>query len=67
MKLLGDMVGAALATVGVTEDRVSKWLGRPCGCKRRKEKLNQLHLWARRVMTGEKEDAEKHLDSILKE
>jgi hypothetical protein len=49
---LGDTVQRALAVVGVTEERVSAWLGRPCGCKERQEKLNALGRWARRVTGG---------------
>ena len=43
--LLGDAISSALSAVGITEDRVSKWLGRPCGCGARKEKINSLHRW----------------------
>lgn len=43
---LGDKVEAALKAVGVTKERVSKWLGRPCNCDERKQKLNQLSEWA---------------------
>jgi len=39
---LGDMVSAGLAAVGITPERVSKALGRPCGCKERAAKLNEL-------------------------
>jgi len=39
---LGDMVTAGLSAVGITEERASKALGRPCGCKERAAKLNQL-------------------------
>ena len=39
---LGDMVSAGLAAVGITPERVSKVLGRPCGCKERATKLNEL-------------------------
>lgn len=39
---LGDMVSAGLAAVGITPERVSKVLGRPCGCKERAAKLNAL-------------------------
>lgn len=44
---------AALEAIGITDARVQRWLGRDCsGCKRRKEKLNQLHSWAKRVVSG---------------
>lgn len=38
---LGDRVASALAAVGITEERVSKALGRPCGCGKRKKLLNE--------------------------
>ena len=43
--LLGDAISSALSAVGITEERVSKWLGKPCGCGARKEKINNLHRW----------------------
>lgn len=39
---LGDMVSTGLAAVGITPERVSKVLGRPCGCKERAAKLNEI-------------------------
>lgn len=39
---LGDIVAAGLAAVGITKERVSKALGRPCGCAERQKKLNDL-------------------------
>jgi hypothetical protein len=39
---LGDMVKAGLSAIGITEDRVSKALGRPCGCSKRAKALNDL-------------------------
>lgn len=44
---LGDRIGVALERIGVTEERVEKWLGKPCGCARRRRKLNNLDRWAR--------------------
>lgn len=38
---LGDMVKGALSAIGITEERVSKAIGRPCGCGKRAEKLNE--------------------------
>lgn len=46
---LGDMVSAGLAAVGITPERVSKVLGRPCGCKERAAQLNEL---GRRIGIG---------------
>lgn len=39
---LGDLVAAGLAALGITEERVSAAIGRPCGCGERREKLNEL-------------------------
>lgn len=39
---LGDRVAAGLAALGITEDLVSKILGRPCGCPARRSALNRL-------------------------
>lgn len=39
---LGDMVKAGLSAVGITEARVSKAIGKPCGCGKRAAKLNEL-------------------------
>lgn len=39
---LGDMVKGALSSIGITEERVSKAIGRPCGCSERAKKLNEL-------------------------
>ena len=64
---LGDLVESALRTVGITTERVTKWIGRPCGCERRKQMLNQLSRWAKRVLSGETEDAEKYLEEIVSE
>ena len=39
---LGDMVSSALSSVGITKDRVSAAVGRPCGCAERQQALNDL-------------------------
>lgn len=39
---LGDIVKAGLSAIGITEERVSKAIGRPCGCGKRAEKLSEL-------------------------
>lgn len=46
---LGDMVAAALRAVGITPERVSAVTGKPCGCKKRAAKLNEL---GRRIGIG---------------
>lgn len=62
---LGDNVEAALKTVGITSERVSAWLGRPCGCPERKRRLNNLGAWAHRVITGKTDKAEQYLEEII--
>lgn len=49
---IGDVVESALIKVGITDERVQAFLGKPCGCKERKEKWNQIGLWAQRVIGG---------------
>lgn len=39
---LGDMVAAGLSAVGVTKERVSAAIGRPCRCGDRQAVLNEL-------------------------
>jgi hypothetical protein len=39
---LGDMMAAGLASVGITKERVSRVLGRDCGCAKRQQRLNDL-------------------------
>lgn len=46
---LGDLVKAVLSAIGITEQRVSAAIGRPCGCSQRAEKLNDL---GRRIGIG---------------
>ena len=46
---LGDMVASGLSAIGITEERVSKAIGRPCGCGKRAEALNEL---GRRIGIG---------------
>ena len=62
---LGDTIERALQTVGITEDRVSEWLGKPCNCEERKEKLNQLSIWAKRVAKGKLQNAKEFLLTII--
>lgn len=48
---LGDRIAAGLAAIGITEERVSKALGRPCGCAARRRRWNE---WGRRLGIGGK-------------
>lgn len=62
---LGNTVESALGIIGVTPNRVEHWLGRPCGCVERKERLNQLSAWANRICKGKVDKAKKYLASIV--
>ena len=68
---LGDVVESALSSIGITQDRVEEWLGRPCRCSERKKKLNRLSKWATTVLLSslsrpEVETHQNQLASILK-
>jgi hypothetical protein len=39
---LGGMIKAGLSAIGITEERVSKAIGKPCGCGKRAEKLDEI-------------------------
>jgi hypothetical protein len=39
-------VSSVLSKIGITPERVTEWLGRPCGCEERRERLNRLGEWA---------------------
>lgn len=39
---LGDIVKVGLSAIGITEERVSNAIGRPCGCGERAEMLNAV-------------------------
>lgn len=64
-KQLGDKIELALALVGITKERVTRWLGRPCRCEERKQMLNRLSSWATRIHHGNTDKAEEYLDQIL--
>lgn len=61
--LLGDKIGNALKKVGITDEKVSKWLGRPCGCAGRRNKLNRLDVWVRKVLASD-EDTKQYLEEL---
>jgi hypothetical protein len=65
-KLLGDHVASALEKVGITKERVTSFLGKPCPCAKRQRKLNQLDAWARKILTGEVIDIEAHNATLSK-
>lgn len=63
--MLGDIVSKALEKVGVTPERISEFLGRPCRCKERRAKLNSLSAWAVRVVSGKTDNMRGHLGGIM--
>lgn len=62
---LGDVIERALEVIGVTKSLVENWVGGPCRCVERKEKLNALGRWASRVLKGSTEKAEEFLHGIM--
>lgn len=64
-KLLGDQIEGLLTSVGITKERVTNWLGVECDCEERRMKLNMLHTWVRRVVSGKLEKAKEYLEEIL--
>lgn len=63
--MLGDRIQRALSLLSITGERVEAWLGRPCHCEERRERLNQLDLWARRVASGKIDRAREYLSGII--
>lgn len=61
----GDSIEQALIILGVTKERVSKWLGKPCNCEERQRKLNELGTWAVRVVKGKTSGAIDYLNHII--
>jgi hypothetical protein len=62
---LGDKIETALSLVGITSERIERYLGAPCGCQERKEKLNALGAWATRVTSGKLSKAKEYLERII--
>ena len=62
---LGDAIERSLRTVGVTDERISTWLGEPCNCDEHKEKMHQLSIWAKRVAKGKLRNAKEFLITII--
>ena len=63
--MLGDAIERALHAVGITPEGVERWLGGPCGCKERQQKMNALHAWASRVLAGRVGRAQEYLSGIM--
>lgn len=66
IKGLGDRVETALSAVGITPEKVEKWVGVPCGCSERKQRLNALGAWARQVMSKGLANAKDHLETLIR-
>lgn len=67
MQELGDQIAQALGRVGITEERISTWLGKPCGCARRRRKLNKLSKWARETIEETLEDPLREIRRLIGE
>lgn len=65
--MLGDLLSSALASVGVTPERVERWTGGPCGCEERRRKLNALDAWARQSAKLAATKARAYLEDLLSE
>jgi hypothetical protein len=65
--MLGTIIERALHLIGIDSDRVSSWLGRPCGCAERKAKLDSLTLWAYNTIRHPLRPNVKYLNTLLEE
>ena len=65
--MLGDSVKRGLELLGITQQRVEGWLGEPCNCQERIEKLNQLDTICRRVIKGKIESGRFYLNQLLEQ
>ena len=63
---LGDHISSALSLVGITEERVSRWLGN-CRCLERHEKLNWLGHWSKQVLKGKVQEMKAWLERGMME
>jgi hypothetical protein len=65
--MLGTFIESALSKLSITQENVERWVGKPCGCQERIDKLNSLSNWAARVAKGKVEKAKEYLETILGE
>lgn len=61
---MGDKIAKALAAVGVTPEAVEAWLGQPCRCRERRDRLNAVGRWASRVLQGKIGHARRLLSAV---
>ena len=64
---LGTTIETALSKVGIDHDKVNRWLGRECGCRERRDKLDSLGHWAERVVRGRVAGMKQFLQQIMDE
>ena len=62
--MLGNSIKTVLDAVGITSQRVEKWLGECC-CKERQERLNQLDETCRRFLRGRIEKTRGYILLLL--
>lgn len=62
---LGNRIESALKLIGIDSALVESWVGVPCGCEERRDKLNQLGFWAARILKGKTERAREYLAGII--
>lgn len=64
--MIGTAIHNALESVGITEQRVERWLGECC-CAERRRKLDALGLWAARSVKTGVESARNYLIALLED
>lgn len=65
--LFGSAVKKALEKVGITEERIEKWVGHGCRCGERRRKLDRLSVWASHILQGKAPPTDEELARILEE
>lgn len=64
-KYLGDHIEAMLTKMGITKEKVSEWIGHPCNCEERQERINALDKWARESAKGAYKNAKRRLLRLI--
>lgn len=62
---VGNTVRAALGMIDTPVEQVERWLDLPAACSDVDQKLNQIGEWARRVVTGERDNAKQILATMI--
>lgn len=63
----GDRLGMALAKIGITDESVSAWVGAPCNCPERRERLNRLGRWVTGILAGGQSEADAAATELTSE